>query len=178
MADTQLIARHPLAESATHGIEMPGANHLELVETARIHAVLAFKGQESKVSAVAAQLPAGMFRNVGPGEWLIVSADPSQVAEIAGAMVVDQSNGRTLFRLTGPDAIRILMKGVGIDIAGGGFPVGASSTTAFGHLTINLARVESTNFEIIGMRSFAESLHHDLRQAGREFGLSFAVTQQ
>jgi sarcosine oxidase subunit gamma len=172
------ISRHPLTDSAMHGIEMPGANHLELIDGARIHSVLAFKGREQAVAAALGSLAAGSVRNVGPGEWLVATADPAQDPEIDGAMVVDQSHGRVLFRLRGPDSIRLLMKGVAVDIAGSGLPVGMSANMAFGHLTINLARIEDRAFEIVGMRSFAESLYHDLKLAGREFGLSFAVVER
>ncbi|MDB5525851.1 MAG: soxG2 [Rhizobium sp.] len=169
------INRHPLTDAVLHGIEMPGDNHLELVEGARIHSVLAFRNREQDVASVISQLHTGSVRTVGPGEWLVVTHDPAQDLQIDGAMVVDQSHGRTLFRLGGPDAVRLLMKGVAVDIAGGGFPIGASATMAFGHLNVNLARTADKSFEIIGMRSFAESLYHDLKLAGREFGFSFAV---
>jgi sarcosine oxidase subunit gamma len=172
-----LIARHPLADTAVHGIEMPGANHLTLVDGARIHSVLAFRGRDAEVATALSALPAGCLRVVGPGEWLVAGVDLAQNPDIDGAMVVDQSHGRTLLRLSGPDSVRLLMKGVAMDIAGGAFEVGASATMAFGHLTVNLARTAPNAFEIIGMRSFAESLHHDIRLAGREFGLSFSVEQ-
>jgi heterotetrameric sarcosine oxidase gamma subunit len=157
---------------------MPGDNHLQLVDGARIHSVLAFRNREQAVAAILSQLHAGSVRNVGPGDWLVVTHDPAQDLQIDGAMVVDQSHGRTLFRLAGPDAIRLLMKGVAVDIAGNGFPIGTSATMAFGHLNVNLTRTGDKSFEIIGMRSFAESLYHDLKLAGREFALTFAVVEQ
>lgn len=175
MAETHFISRHPLSESAPHGIEMPGANHLELVDGARIHSVLAFKGQEQAVSGILAALPPGRARHVGPGEWLLVSGDAAQAPEIDGALVVDQSHGRTLFRLTGPDCIAILMRGVALDLTGGAMPVGGASSMAFGHLAINLARISENGFELVVGRSFSESLYHDLRQAGRAAGLTFGV---
>jgi heterotetrameric sarcosine oxidase gamma subunit len=171
-------SRHALTDSTVHGIEMPGANHLELIEGARIHSVLAFKHSAEAVADALGQLLSGSVRRVGPGEWLVVSTDPEASLLIDGAMVVDQSHGRVLFRLSGPDSIRLLMKGVAVDLAGNGFPVGASATMAFGHLTINLMRIDDKRFEIIGMRSFAESLFHDLKLAGREVGLSFAVSER
>jgi heterotetrameric sarcosine oxidase gamma subunit len=175
MVETQIISRHPLGESAPHGIEMPGANHLELVDGARIHAVLAFRGREQAVAGILAALPPGEVRSVGPGEWALVSGDAAQAPAIDGAMVVDQSHGRTLFRLSGPDAIAILMRGVAVDLSGGALPVGAAASMAFGHLSVNLARTADNAFELIVGRSFAESLYHDLRQAGRSFGLTFGV---
>lgn len=172
---TGFTSRHPLLESALHGIEMPGANHLELVDGAKIHSVLAFRGQEQSISGILAALPAGRVRTVAPGEWLVVSGDPAQAPAIDGAMVVDQSHGRSLFRLGGPDAISILMRGVAIDLVGGAMPVGSSTNVAFGHLSVNLARLAETGFELIVGRSFAENLYHDLKQAGRGFGLTFGV---
>lgn len=177
MAETQFISRHPLAESAPHGIEMPGANHLELIDGARIHAVLAFRDSAQVVAGIVAARPLGQARNVGPGEWLLVSGDAGQAPEIDGAMVVDQSHGRTLFRLSGPDATAILMRGVAVDLAGGAMPVGGSASMAFGHLSINLARMTENAFELIVGRSFAESFYHDMRQAGRAFGLTFGVRE-
>lgn len=171
--------RHPLADGAVHGIEMPNANHLELVEGAGLFSVLAFKGQADAVEAALKAQPGLSPRKVGPGEWLVVTPERSiGVGEIAGAMVVDQSHGRTLFRLKGPQAVRILMKGVGVDLPGDAFPVGQSAMMAFQHLTVNLARTGEDSFQLIVLRSFAESLHHDLRLAGREFSLSFAVTDR
>lgn len=175
MAETHFLSRHPLSESAPHGIEMPGANHLELVDGIRVHSVLAFKGSEQAVAAILAAFPAGDVRRVAPGEWLLVSGDAAQAPEIDGAMVVDQSHGRTLFRLSGPDAVGILMRGVAVDLAGGAMTVGGSASMAFGHLAINLARSGENSYEMIVGRSFAESLYHDVRQAGRAFGLTFGV---
>jgi hypothetical protein len=48
MPDT-MISRHPLTDSTVHGIEMPGANHLELVEAAKIYTVQAFRGRNGEV---------------------------------------------------------------------------------------------------------------------------------
>ena len=175
MAETKFIARHPLAESTPHGIEMPGANHLELVDGARIHSVQAFRGAEQAVAGTLARLPPAQVRTVGPGEWLLLSGDLAQAPEIDGAMIVDQSHGRTLFRLSGPDAVAILMRGVAVDLAGGALPAGASARMAFGHLSINLSRVAENAFELVVGRSFAESLYHDVRQAGRAFGMTFGV---
>ncbi|MGV3549857.1 sarcosine oxidase subunit gamma [Rhizobium sp.] len=175
MAETQFISRHPLAENAPHGIEMPGANHFELVDGARIHSVLAFKGAEQAVAGVLAVLPSGRIRRAGPGEWLVVSGDAAQAPVIDGAMVVDQSHGRALFRLVGPQSLAILMRGVAVDLAGGALPEGAAANMAFGHLSINLARTGAESWELIVGRSFAESLYHDIRQAGRAYGLSFGV---
>lgn len=174
MAEMRFANNHPL-ERAPHGIEMPGANHLELIAGASIHSVLAFGAEGAAVAGTLALMPAGHVRTVGPGEWLVVTDGPAHSPDIDGAMVVNQSHGRTLFRLSGPDAVAILMRGVAVDLAGGALPAGASASMAFGHLSINLTRLAEDSFELVVGRSFAESLYHDLRQAGRGFGLTFGV---
>ncbi|MBL0372334.1 hypothetical protein JJB09_09865 [Rhizobium sp. KVB221] len=173
-----MISRHPLTDSAVHGIEMPGANHLELVESARIYTVQAFRGQNAAIKSQLLNAPDVSLRFVGPGDWLAVTFNALPKVDPSAALVVDQSHGRTLFRLKGPDVVDILMKGVAIDIAGEALPVGMSANMAFGHLTINVARTGENEFEIVGARSFAESLYHDLKMAGREFALSFAVVDR
>ena len=173
-----MTSRHPLTDSAVHGIEMPGANHLELVETAKIYTVQAFRGKQGAVKEQLSNAPGVSVRFVGPGYWVVVTYDNMPKVDPASALVIDQSHGRTLFRLKGPDAIDILMKGVAVDLPGEGLPVGTSANMAFGHLTINLARTGETEFEIIGARSFAESLYHDLKLAGREFAMSFGVAER
>ncbi len=105
-----------------------------------------------------------------------MSEDPAQSPEIDGAMVVDQSHGRTLFRLAGPNAVAILMRGVAIDLAAAALAEGGSASMAFGHLAINLARPDvRTATEMIVGRSFAESLYHDTGRPGSAFGLTFGV---
>ena len=74
--------------------------------------------------------------------------------------------------------MRILMKGVAIDLSGGALAIGASTNLALGHISVNLARTGETAFEILVMRSYADSLHHDLKIAGQEFGLSFGVVER
>ncbi len=135
--------------------------------------VLAFKGQTDAVEAALKALPGVSPRKVGPGEWLVVTSNVrSASARSPAQWSSTRSHARTHFRLKGPHAVRILMKGVGVDLPGGAVPIGASAMMAFQHLTVNLARTGDDAFELIVLRSFAESLYHDLRLAGREFSLS------
>jgi sarcosine oxidase subunit gamma len=172
----QLPYRHALAGLVLTGLEMPGKNHLELVERESVSSILAYAGQEASVGkALLAESTEGT-RYVGPGEWLFVG-ELARPIDPGLALVTDQTHGRSRFRLTGPDAARILRKGAGVDFDGGGFPVGSSGNMAFGHLTINLARLAAGRFEILVMRSFAESLFHDIKVAGREYALTFAIAE-
>ena len=67
----------------SHGVTVEACRfaadmQVELVDGARIHSVLAFRGREQAVASVLAGLPEHSARNVGPGEWLVVSGDPAQ----------------------------------------------------------------------------------------------------
>jgi sarcosine oxidase subunit gamma len=171
-----LTARHPLAERASLGIEMPGATHLQLIDGARIFTIMPFRGQGKALLQKLKRSKSFSLRTVGPDDWIVVASDKVPDIDPAQALVVDQSHGRCLFRLGGPRALALLMKGVGVDLEGA-FPVGSSANMLFGHISINLARIDEESFELIVMRSYAESLLHDLKLAGREFGLSFAISE-
>ena len=167
-----LQSRHPLVDAAAFGIEMPGPTHLELVVEARIHTVMPFRGHGKVLAQRLKRLKSVSLRTAGPDDWLMVTTDRVPDIDPAQALVVDQSHGRTLFRLRGPRAISILMKGVAIDLPGDALPVGTATSLQFEHIPVNLARIEETVFEIIVMRSYAESLRHALSLAGREFGMT------
>ncbi|MFB2550052.1 sarcosine oxidase subunit gamma [Ensifer soli] len=118
------------------------------------------------------------IRFVSPGEWLAVQPGGDAeglrlrlaVSLDAIAHVIDQSDGRVHLRLEGPNARTILSKGIGIDFRG--LDMGGSAGTLCGHIPVLLARTGAHRFELAVMRSFAESLLHDLLAMGREFGLS------
>ena len=88
------------------------------------------------------------------------------------AYIFDQSDGRVVMRLSGPNVRRILAKGVAVDLHPSVFAIGTSSNVLCGHISVNLARTGENEFELIVMRSFAETLFDDLRLMGREFDLS------
>jgi sarcosine oxidase subunit gamma len=123
---------------------------------------------------------AGAVRRAGPGQWLIVgdvplAADGVSTLErdLAGtAALVDQSHGRVRIAVSGASVEAMLAKGTGVDPALRQFPVGRSVNTLIGHISVHLNRMSETAFEIIVMRSFAQSLWDELIDMGRAFGIT------
>jgi sarcosine oxidase gamma subunit len=84
--------------------------------------------------------------------------------------IVDQSHGRVRILVRGPMAVRVLAKGTAVDLALSAFPVGHASTTLIGHIAAHVTRIDQDAFELIVLRSFAESLWDELGLMSQEFG--------
>jgi sarcosine oxidase subunit gamma len=109
----------------------------------------------------------------GPSTWLALGDDPALesriTAEVAGkAAVTDQSDGRVILTVSGPQAAAILAKLVPIDLHPTAFPPDATALTLAGPITVQIWRREAV-FHLACFRSFAESLAHALLQASQEF---------
>lgn len=101
-----------------------------------------------------------------PGQWLIVGdgvltpdavrARASAIADVAH--LTDLSHARVRIGVEGVDAEDLLATGIGIDPREATFPVGASASMLFEHLSIHLTRTGGQAFEIVVARSFATSL--------------------
>lgn len=110
----------------------------------------------------------------GPGQWLLVSDMPMMraakhalAAGLVGFTIVDQSHGRVRIAVEGPVVEDVLAKGTGIDLAA--FAIGHATSTLVGHITVHLSRLSATRFELMPLRSFAESLWHDLEIMAAEY---------
>ncbi|OBZ92628.1 hypothetical protein ADU59_26280 [Pararhizobium polonicum] len=175
-----LDARIPV-ESGIRAVD-----HLEVPREYAVALVMAMEGEEAAVGAGLAVAGDVSLRFIGPGEWLALSQSetPEELHRnlslllADNAYIVDQSDGRVVLRLSGPNVRRILAKGIGIDLHPAVFEIGASSNVLCGHISINLSRTGENEFELIVMRSFAESLFDDLRLMGREFDLSVDFSAQ
>jgi sarcosine oxidase subunit gamma len=116
-------------------------------------------------------------RVVSPGQCFIVGDETLAHADtqaLAGKLkpradIVDQSHGRVRIVLHGPKAERVLAKGTAVDLAHQAFPIGQAAMTLIGHIGANITRTGADRFEIIVLRSFAESLWDDLDHMSREF---------
>ncbi|MDG4720176.1 MULTISPECIES: sarcosine oxidase subunit gamma [Thalassospira] len=119
----------------------------------------------------------GGLRSPSPGQWFWVGdCDISQgrFAEIAGHMpaefaLSDQTHGRVRIMLSGAKVRDVLIKGTMVDLADDVFAVGASAMTMIGHIGAMITRTDVECFEIMVLRSFAESLWHELDQMAAEF---------
>ncbi|MBP1861307.1 sarcosine oxidase subunit gamma [Rhizobium herbae] len=180
------ISRHPLENRLPLEPGIRAVDHMDVPRGTAIATVMAMDGEDAAVAAGLAVAGDMSLRFVAPGEWLAVSQSDTPeglcrnlsllLAETAS--VFDQSDGRVVLRLSGPNVRRILAKGIGIDLHPAVFEIGTSSNVLCGHISINLARTGENEFELIVMRSFAESLFDDLRLMGREFDLSADFSAQ
>lgn len=116
-------------------------------------------------------------RAAGPGQWFIVGDGVKTHAEMAAlvaalqpdAFGIDQSAGRVRLRACGPMVERMLAKGTAVDLAADRFPLGHATTTLVGHIAVHLTRVGDDAFELMVLRSFAQSLWDDLARMSAEF---------
>ncbi|OJF97840.1 sarcosine oxidase subunit gamma [Pararhizobium antarcticum] len=177
----QYADRHTL-EGLVPADVSAGADHLAVAARQAIVVVLAAPGQEAAVAHLLASDEDLSARFSAPGEWLVISGlqTPELLHQALAALLgdmahcIDQSHGRVLLRLTGLNARAILAKGAGLDLHPSAFSVGQSANVLCGHISVNLARVGDDAFEIVVMRSFADTLLHDLRDMGRAFDLTTA----
>lgn len=145
--------------------------------------VMARRGQGPGLGARCAELygvapPPGPARAAGPmlaliglapGQWLAVAEGRAGLAErLAGelrglASVSDQSDGRALLRLSGPNAREILGKGVQIDLHPDVFAIGAAAATQIAGLSAWMWRLDADAYEIATPRSTAGDFAHWLK---------------
>jgi methylglutamate dehydrogenase subunit D len=86
------------------------------------------------------------------------------------ATLSDQSHGRIIIRISGPNARQVLAKGTPIDLHKDEFPIGKSAVTQMAHVGVHLARTGEDMFELSVFRGFAESFWEWLAQQAEEFG--------
>jgi len=117
----------------------------------------------------------------GPSQWLALgdSADGRMLEQqlrsrLSGlASVMDQSDGRTIVRIAGPNARAALAKGVLIDLHSGAFRPGDTAITTVGHMGVHFWQVdELPTYEFATPRSFAVALCEWLIDAAAEFGVA------
>ncbi len=112
----------------------------------------------------------------GPGQWLAIAPARGDLDGLGKALtglaaVADQSDGRALLRLSGPDARRVLEKGVSVDLHPRAFGPGRTAVTAVAHIGVQLwQRDDRPTYEIAVARSFAGSLWAWLEESAAEFG--------
>ncbi|MDK1378490.1 MULTISPECIES: sarcosine oxidase subunit gamma family protein [unclassified Sinorhizobium] len=174
--------RHALDEKLRGAPRPPGANHLAIGHRQAMAMVLATAGEEDAVERLLSSVTEFAVRFSAPGEWLVISENdtPEGLQRCLDALcsgrahILDQSEARVLFRLSGPSTRRILAKGIGLDLHPIAFAAGASANALCGHIAVNLVRTGEDVFELLAPRSFAESLFDDLMTMGREYDLTAA----
>jgi sarcosine oxidase subunit gamma len=117
----------------------------------------------------------------GPGEWLACAEgiEPHTFearlrSELAGlASISDQSDSRTVVRVSGPRARDMLAKGVMLDLHPRAFGPGDAAVTSVAYIGVHLWQMDAApTYELAVYRSFAASFWRWLISAGAEFGIA------
>ena len=172
--------RHVLEDHISGFPAAPKPDHLAIIRHPSIFSVLAHAGSEGWTQSALAAMPDVSIRTVAPDEWLIVSetlgteslARDLGMLDSSRVSYFDQSEGRTLVRISGPNVRRILAKCLAVDLHPEVFAEGQSGAMLCCHVNCNVARVGVDAFEIVVMRSFAGTLFEELMEMGREFSLT------
>jgi methylglutamate dehydrogenase subunit D len=126
------------------------------------------------------------FAWVAPGQWLAMAdgEDGASFADdlagdLAGlAAVTDQTDGRTILRVSGPRVRDTLAKGCMLDLHDKVFKVGDTAITPIALLNTQITRLPDEAgqpvFELAVMRSFAVSFWHWIETSTAEYGLDVA----
>lgn len=118
-----------------------------------------------------AGLAGSSIRPAGFRQWFVAGDDalaPAAIAALAaglkaaGAALSDQSHGRIRIGLSGPGAAAALATQTAVDLDPTAFPEGRSAMTMIGHISAQISRTGPDRYEVTVLRSFAESLWHDL----------------
>lgn len=117
----------------------------------------------------------------GPDQFLVLSArgtgfEKAGTAFAGVASLSEQSDARSLLRISGPRARDMLAKVCSLDLHPATFPVGAAATTFIDHTAVNLWRAADAGgeavFQLLIFGTFAESLWHMLLDSGAEYGIA------
>ncbi len=118
----------------------------------------------------------------GPDQFyaLTPAAKAKPVADLQAkfaknASLSEQSNGRSLIRLSGPRVCDCLVKMLSIDLHPDVFAVGDAASTQMAHMAVNIWRDGEDVFNILVFTSFAESLWRTILDHGAEFGVEIAA---
>lgn len=129
-------------------------------------------------STVAAGASAA-FMGTAPGQWFAVSehlANGALADDLGGrlgglAAITDQSDGRGVLRVSGPDARAALAKGTPIDLHPSVFRPGSAATTVISLIGAQIWQVDDApTYDIAVFRAYAGSFWRWLASSAAEFG--------
>ena len=100
----------------------------------------------------------------GMDTWLVSGTRVD--ADLQGlAAVSDQSDGWVAVTIDGTHAAEVLARVTPLDLRAQAFPQGSAARTEVQHMSVGLVRIAETRFLILGFRSMARTLWHDLATA-------------
>ena len=95
----------------------------------------------------------------GPGRWLISSpAAQWSLDDVSGCAVIDISDSRRLFRLSGSNVRNRLATGCPLNLSDEAMPPGTCGMTHFDQVPILLSRDQNGNYELYAERSYCDDL--------------------
>lgn len=169
------LLRRPALPQAPLGGAGAALSMAALPEGHVLH-VLAAPDRDDVAGRLAAMGDGGPLavRPLSPGQWFVVGDGELSAADVAAkaaslggiAALCDQSSGRVRIALSGPAARSVLAGGTAVDVSPGAFGIGRSAQTLFCHLGVHLTRTGEDAFELMVLRSFAESLWDELAALG------------
>ena len=171
----KLIAQPPLREGLPFGA---GTTVLRAPGAGVITSLAPFDGAEAALSGALKAAHGLAFpepgratggdaaRCVWTGRGQAMLMGPAPGAGLAKhAALTDQSDAWALFRLEGRDAAAVLARLMPIDLRPAVFATGHSARTLLGHMACSVTRAEEAGFDIMVMRSMAQSALHELTAA-------------
>lgn len=197
MAESRLIAAPSLAAPDFHGSVAPGTPGVIITERTNVSvcSVLARKGAGAQLEQFVRKtfdlaLPTALhytagnaiaFAWAGPSQWLALKegydngafAQSLRSALGSGASVMDQSDGRTILRISGPRAREALAKGILIDLHPSAFAPGDTAITTVAYMGVHFWQIDAApTYEFAVFRSFAIAFAEWAIDAAAEFGVS------
>ncbi len=94
-----------------------------------------------------------------------------QAKFVKSASISDQSNGRSLIRVSGLNVRDCLCKMLSVDLHADTFKVGDAVSTQMEHMAVNVWRDKDDTFNILVFTSFAESLWRAILDHGAQYGV-------
>lgn len=117
----------------------------------------------------------------GPDQFLVLSPrgsamERARLAFAGMASLSEQSDGRSLLRISGERSRDMLAKVCSLDLHPAVFPQWAAAATSIDHTSVNLWRSTDRDdeavFHLLVFATFAESLWHTLLDSGAEYGVT------
>ena len=142
-------------------------------------AVRAAYGADLPANSTVATRTSAAFIGTAPGQWFVVSEQlpngalaDDLAAKLGGlASITDQSDGRGVIRVSGPQARAALAKGTPIDLHPRAFWPGSAATTVIGLIGVQLWQVDDApTYDIAVFRGYAGSFWRWLAASAAEFG--------
>ena len=174
----------------TPGVTLAERRPLSIVHAAGVPKKKAFANGIKSVMGCAVPGEANAFTRTGnevviwlaPTRFLCVSPDQGpgvlegalRVACGVRGAIIDVSHGRTVTRISGPNARDMLMKGPPIDLHPDVFTPGCAVQSNMAHCGVLLTCVEDDVFDLYCFRAFGQHMWEWLCEASLEFGYKVA----